>query len=450
MIDVDAVLSGQAGGRGVRSLLGSSYHRRALRSVLRPSAAVGTCRLKRVKFKPGRKLSAYYELSLGEGEEGVRALAVTWTANGHRGITLGEGAAAMEAEARERGVVEPFSRLSVSVPSVGLTLQVTPFDPVFPQLVRLADPTHVSSLLAASQKVLTATAVPTVTTIRYRPGQRHVLRYDAARSEPTQAVIAKLHRPGGATSSASVAAAVAALLAGRDPGARAAFPSAEVADDGVVLYRFVDGLPLAWHLARREGELAHLLARAGGLLRLLHDEAGSIAASLPERGHDAEVFATRRACEHVDVLLPPVGSAIVELLTRASDTLARLPAELPGFSHGDYKADHLLVSGDGMTLIDFDSCARAEPAHDLGKFLADLRFRLVDHGQPGSSAAQERFLEGYGLAGTSPRLARARVYEAILLVKLSARRLRVDDPAWPTRTSTMVAEADRVLRSVTG
>src|SRR5207248_2187092 len=77
------------------------------------------------------------------------------------------------------------------------------------------------------------------------------------------------------------------------------------------------------------------------------------------------------------------------------DLLDQVPAEPACFAHGDYKADHLLVGRAGVTLIDFDRCARSEPALDLAKFLADVRWWTER--RPGAVAsAQAEFLAGYG------------------------------------------------------
>ena len=97
---------------------------------------------------------------------------------------------------------------------------------------------------------------------------------------------------------------------------------------------------------------------------------------------------------------------------------------------------------------DFDSCRRAEPALDLGKFLADLRWWFSLKGQPGLGDAQERFLEGYG-PSPRPRMFRARVYEAISLLKLTARRVPLHDPDWVGRTTMLLVRADDLLRDLT-
>jgi hypothetical protein len=54
-----------------------------------------------------------------------------------------------------------------------------------------------------------------------------------------------------------------------------------------------------------------------------------------------------------------------------------------------------LASPQGLTLIDFDTCARADPALDIGKFLADLEWWFTLQGIPGLEEAQAELLKGY-------------------------------------------------------
>ena len=186
---VQDAVAGEAGIEGVRWLLGSRAVRNAIRAGLRDlltdSSKLGPCLLRRAKFKPGRKLSAYYEVGLlGKGER-PRSVAVTWESGG-----VGHSQAPtpnevnLQAQAVAQGVAAPFTGLVAGDPRLGMRILVAPLDEAFPQLVRLSTPAHVARLMAregvspdgsgpdnGSQRVA-------VTAVRYRPRQRHVLRYD--------------------------------------------------------------------------------------------------------------------------------------------------------------------------------------------------------------------------------------------------------------------------------
>jgi Ser/Thr protein kinase RdoA (MazF antagonist) len=97
-------------------------------------------------------------------------------------------------------------------------------------------------------------------------------------------------------------------------------------------------------------------------------------------------------------------------------------------------------------LVSCDRCARAEPALDLAKFLADLRGWMANRSS-GVASAQEEFLRGYGPASRL-RLAQAKVLEPLLLLKMTARRVPVHETDWDGRTAARVEWADELLRDV--
>ena len=449
------VVSARAGPTDVRAaLLHSSTRgsvRRALEALLPPSAPLGPCRVRRVKFKPGRKLTVCYDVLTGGSRARVTPVTVTWLDPGAGPVALERARAslAMEDEANRRGLVAPFSRLATGVARLGMTVQIAPLDPSFPQLVRLTDPVYVARMLERSggRWAVRTSAGPEITAVRYRPGQRHVLRYRSACDERRLTVFPKLHRPGEPARSYRTAFAVADVLEVGGDGLTGARPAAHVTADGVVLYPRVGGTPLSSLLRRNPRRGAEQVQRAGVVLRRLHDAPDDLANGLPEWDADAEIAATLRASEHFAHLLPRAATTVADVVGRAGELLAHVPSESPVFGHGDYKADHLYAGARGLTLIDFDSCRRAEPALDLGKFLADLRWWFSLTGQPGLSDAQERFLECYGPT-PRPRLVRARVYEAIALVKMTARRVPVNDANWVGRTATLIARSDDLLRDL--
>ena len=98
-----------------------------------------------------------------------------------------------------------------------------------------------------------------------------------------------------------------------------------------------------------------------------------------------------------------------------------------------------------LTLLDFGTCAVADPASDIGKFLADLDWWYARTSRPGVKAAQAAFLAGYGANGSDHRLARARVFEILILVKSTVHRVALFDPDWAARTRGLIRYADRLL-----
>ena len=439
---VDDVLSGRTGASGVRGALRSSPLRRRVRGVVVDALArptpLGPCRIRRTKFKPGRKLTAYLDANV-DGHQGRRAIAVTWHAND--GAPLGRSAqeAALESDAERRGLRTPFRSLTAEAHDLRMRVHIAPLDATFPQLVRLSDPANVAELIGVATRF-------DVVTVRYRPGQRHVLLYRPAAGEDGPTLFAKLYRDDAGARAHDVARGVADLL--DDARGCAGARPIRYLDDGdrALLFPSVPGVPLSAYLrggARAAG--AHL-RHGGATLRRLHDAPPELAALVEPRPVEAELAATDRASEAIRQLLPHAGAVARDILARTRDLLSRMPAEPPCFAHGDYKADHLLVGRAGVTLIDFDRCARAEPALDLAKFLADLRWWMANRSS-GVASAQEEFLRGYGPASRL-RLARAKVLEPLLLLKMTARRVPVHETDWDGRTAARVEWADELLRDV--
>jgi len=443
-VHVDDVLSGRTGALGVRGALRSSSLRRRVRGLLMDALArptpLGPCRLRRTKFKPGRKLTAYLDADIA-GHGGPRAIAVTWEAAG--GATDGPSAheAALEAEAGRRGLRTPFRRLTAEARDVRMRVDIAPLDAAFPQLVRLSDPAYMAELVGGSTHF-------EVVTVRYRPRQRHVLLYRPAAAHHGPTLFAKLYRDDAGAREHLVALAVADLLdEARDcAGAR---PLAYLDhDDRAVLFASLPGRPLSTCLRGGTRAAGVHLRQGGAALRRLHAAPAELSALVEPHAVEAELIATERASEAIQHLLPSSGAAVRDILARTRDLLDQVPAEPARFAHGDYKADHLLVGRAGVTLIDFDRCARSDPALDLAKFLADVRWWTER--RPGAVAsAQAEFLAGYGPTSRL-RLARARVLEPLLLLKMTARRVPVHEPDWDGRTAALVARADQLLRDVEG
>jgi hypothetical protein len=60
-------------------------------------------------------------------------------------------------------------------------------------------------------------------------------------------------------------------------------------------------------------------------------------------------------------------------------------------------------------------------------------------------AAQRCFLDSYSAAVPPERIARARLYESVLLVKAGARRVPVFDPDWERRIEAFVERAELIV-----
>ena len=96
--------------------------------------------------------------------------------------------------------------------------------------------------------------------------------------------------------------------------------------------------------------------------------------------------------EEVDVLcqaLPEVGAEVRSCIDQTVEFAQAYPAMPLCFSHGDFRYTQLIFDGTNGGLVDFDSICQAEPAQDLGQYLAYQRLSIVRVRGPNSPLSPE-------------------------------------------------------------
>jgi Ser/Thr protein kinase RdoA (MazF antagonist) len=322
-----------------------------------------------------------------------------------------------------RGLSGPFRQLVAERPGHGLSVLVAPHDPEFPHLVALSDPGHAAGVLG--------TGAASVVPVRYRPGERHVLRWQAGNDAP---LFVKLYQDGESEAAEALATRLAAWFSGEGGEIRAVAPSFRLPADDAIVYPFVAGRQLSAGVAAGQRSAAAWLETLGAVLARLH-QAEPPVAGLEPITMASEVKAVRRAAETVDALLPEAASVLHRLLDRL---LAAGAGGGPvGFVHGDLKCDHLIATAAQVHLIDFDSCRTGDPAVDLGKLLADIRWWA--RAPTAREAAAGALVRGYG--GSAEVLTRASCWEALIFAKIVLRRVRIHERDWAPRTTALLDEA---------
>jgi len=451
-----AVLTADAGLEEVQGLLCSPASHRVLReivqSLLKDGYRMDAWKITRAKYKPGQPLRAFFDASFtnSSSRNEVRPIAVTWQAP-QDFVPMNGSLEQAEAEIHRRDLDGPFQRLWTDDLSRGIHIQIWPLDAEFPQMTQLSDPAYLKQALSnASHPV----ADWEVTPVRYRPGERHVLRMRSPGGDIPDPLYAKLYRsPDGARRAFRIANQVVDWLGEHAEGVSGIRPWRWRAEDAVVLYPHAPGVPLSSLLGEPGIQLAGQLQGVGRALRSLHQNPGSLASELKTNTLEQEVRLVDRATQHVQAFLPKVGEEIRQSLQKILELSAELPGETPTFTHSDFKADHLLVnqpengpvSRNEITIIDFDTCAIADPALDVGKFIADLEWWFVQSGREGVEQVQASFLEGYAPLAPPERLLRARLYQALILIKITARRARLYDRDWARLVTQLVQRAGEIL-----
>ncbi|GAA2031917.1 hypothetical protein GCM10009740_22370 [Terrabacter terrae] len=397
----------------------------------------------RTTLRLGRKLTV--GVALSGGAVGTRQAVLTWQS--------GSAPAPVPADLRSRvspSLRSPFSTLVPPPGPGGLTVLLAPVDPAFPHLVDVHDPARVARLLRGA-------GVPgfedglRVTALRYRPGQRHVLRLES--TDRQHRLFAKCYRDDSGRRALDASSAVAQALSDRSAPAGTARAAGYIPSHRLVLWAGHDGIPLSRVLCAESpgrDERRAQIGRAGAALRAIHDgevhsgggRDGAVRdGPVRDGGHRpawflgsgradpaAEAAATRRATEHVRALAPGAGARLDALLAEAVAGLEALPSESGHLVHGDYKGDNLLVDGERLVVLDFDRVSVGDPAADLGKLLADLRWWAQEAGQEAAPFV-EAALDGYGLC-PPVRVARALHYGVVFQLRAVGRRIPLHRPGW--------------------
>jgi len=457
----EEILSGKAGLAGIQQLIHGQSARNLLRreaqAMLKEGYSPGPFHLTRVKFKPGRKLSVYFTFpainSVGEASHLIH-LAVGWQPNLDSNHQV-DGRTQLQEEAVQNGLMPVQRELWKEIPARGLKLEMWPFDPKFSQLVRLGNPAYVAGMLTSLGLADGLNQLPMITPIRYRPKERHVLRYEIPSStDPgtAQRLYAKLYSDAeDAARAFGVANRVVDWLDANPVGLQGNRPEEMSEEDCVILYGHAPGIPLSHQLHRSRRWLSAQLQTIGRGLAVLHNGPETLQDGLKQNDFAKEAKVVKRASEHIQVLLPDTYNKIVETVEKAHEYYSHLPQESPTFTHSDFKSDHLLVTPQGLTLIDFDTCTLTDPALDLGKFLADLEWWFTLKGVSGVEEAQAELLKGYQGEGEPDqiiheRLARARLFHVLILVKIVVRRVPLYKKEWATMTARMVERAAQLLQ----
>ncbi len=337
------------------------------------------------------------------------------------------------------GTVEPLC----------MAVAVFPVDGELPTLVDVTDPRRVLGVLRA----MVPEAVEGRLTVdgcrvelgHYGRQHRCVLRYHvdatAAGARRRLLVYGKVAGDARGALAGPVTGALRQRMSGRDARSRFAVPRCLgfVPDLHLALFEAIPGVPQVAQLlkARIQGGPPALDGgpSLGPSLEESVEACARIAAALhtsgialgPPRTLEDEAGGLRRGLSLVQRVSPGLGERLDAWLRQATDRAAG-PGPLPlGFAHGDFSYTQLIFDGARSGLVDFDTVCQAEPALDLGQFLAYLGVAARKARAPGGPGPRlagplgARFLAAYAEAAGAPvELAeRAAVYEVTSLLRLA-------------------------------
>lgn len=360
------------------------------------------------------------------------------------------------------------------IEALEMELYPYPRDPWLPGLEIAAEPKSISLALAEAlpecrsgqARILRVLAVPQ----RYRPGKRFTVRLDVSFRDQVRGEIFSrryygkvYHDPKKAMAAYQELQLLAGIPAARDGKVVLAPPAAYLPGLSMVLQGPVSGTPLEDLIGRMEGHSTmgdprgwDGIQRAAAALAAVHTaglEAGR------HRPIQDELSRFQKRAAKVRLVDGSQGEVMGELARALPAWLGWLDewgAE-SSLIHGDCKPSQFLISGDAVSILDFDHAGMADPANDVGTFLATLRQLAVRQSLKAHAdapsiaraawllALEKRFLDDYiGSSGEGDGFhLRATWYEAVGLLRKALRAFG-RSPFSPL-PSAMVAEAWRCL-----
>jgi ABC-type multidrug transport system fused ATPase/permease subunit len=391
---------------GLSTLLDTDAIAPRLAASLDGGAELTDVRLRYLRYKPATNIVVHYDVGLDGGRR-HDAIAMTAARD-----YLARRAAKPESQALAslvHGQVPARSSLSYDE-EIGALVQWFPLDLALPAL---AEPRSLirAELEAAGARV--DPEWPSATVLAYKPRRRAVLRAGGD--------VVKFYAKEDEYAAAAHGLRASAHL-GNVP---APAPGGVLASRRVTVQRFLPG---------RQPEPEHAAEAAGRLLANLH-------ASTPCPLRHAPPGAQLKAAAATAGLI----AALSDMLgRRAESLLGRLARDLPVCvplvtAHGDFNSRQLLVSHDGLVLVDFDGLCHAPAALDLATYAAYVVLG-EEHALERAHRVLDALLTGYG--SRPPALD---WYLATCILRRSARPFRYFEADWPQRVGAMLAAAESAL-----
>jgi aminoglycoside phosphotransferase (APT) family kinase protein len=210
-----------------------------------------------------------------------------------------------------------------------------------------------------------------------------------------------------------------------------------------LVLEWVDGEPLR-HVLAEPGRGVEVLHLVGSALAELHAQAPR---ALERRSVAPPAPVLSRAVAAVAALQPHLGERAARIARRVTEFLVD-SLQTPCWLHGDFYADQLVVTDDGIGVLDLDRARRGDPATDLGEFLGHLERDALDGRLNGArlDSLRDALLAGYGV-GEGALLTRVRVHSAAALLRLADAPFRHRENGWPETMERILTRADEIAGS---
>ncbi len=349
--------------------------------------------------------------------------------------------------------IKPFSETIAIIEPLKMVVSVFPIDGLLPTLIEATNTDRMIGIFketlpeAISEDFLIEDMH--LDLAHYGRFQRCVLRYSLngqqsdTQTPRTEIVYGKVDADGMGGLNVSVISALRETL--RDPTSpyqfRIPHSFGYLPDLKLLLMEALPGEPVIKQLIYKNGSqdgkvnskktrpLDDAIAVCAQILATLHSSGIKLGRRHPIQ---AELSAVKEEIQVMQDVFPELGDQLHSWLEHiTSIAMASSPMPLC-FSHGDYTYTQLIFDGKEAGLVDFDTVCQAEPALDLGQFLAYQRLAIHKEQDPAAPFKPEEvdrlcdlFLNTYISTSSSwladePLLrSRVAVYELLSLIRLA-------------------------------
>lgn len=452
-------------------VLAEAFHAESMRAILH-NALLGSnneqysllsCSPGKALYLPDHMINMQYKLTI---QDKVNNQRITTLANArlfedlascqmYLDTTLSPIAARMD----HRPEIRLFANPVAIVEPLKMALSVFPIDGLIPTLVDATDPRKIASILtetlpeAISGEFLIKDV--SLDLAHYGRYERCVLRYSidgmqtATQTPQSITVYGKVDAEGLGSLTVSIISALREKLQAPDlpyrfrtPDAIGYFPELKL-----LMMEALPGKPFFKELLKtwsgnhgQTGEDENMPYEDGMTLEQAIQTCALIAATLhssniklgPTSTLKMQVAQLRDESIVIGRTFPELRAQIDSWLDETLAFSQAYPAMQPCFSHGDFTYTQLIFDGSDGGLVDFDSICQAEPAQDLGHYLAYQRLNIIKDQEPDApilAEAIERlcalFLDTYvdasrgWIADEGLLRGRVAVYELISLIRLT-------------------------------
>lgn len=403
---------------GLALLLDADRFAAVARAAL-PQAEVGTGTATYVRYKPGTSCLVAYRLHV-HGVE-IDAYARAYRASARDKLKKARERIARGSSPKWKGFV---------LDDVAIAAFFFPNDSKLDTLTRLAAEPKRGRLFSRLLPNRPALWGAGVRSLRYKPERRYVA---AMTAEGIEQAVLKLY-----TAQEYTAARRGARAFGSRGALQVARPLGRSDRYHALVFEWMAGRALDEVIAAPDFDVERARL-VGAALAALHSQRPR---GLSLQSREAEVRSLLAAAAAVTAVCPHLTRPTRDLVLQLAADLRATPLA-PRAIHGDFSADQVLLTGEGVAILDLDNAAYGDPAADLGTFVAQLERNALRNELSAArvEAVTDALLLGYDAAERSRLLERLELYVAVGLLRLAPHAFRNREECWPLAIEAILERA---------